>query len=94
MTATADITIKAQDNVLTVPNGALRFTPPSEEAVPPSTKTEDANLRRVWVDPGSPELREVRTGATDGQRTEILSGELEPGDVVLVDLVSAARSRR
>jgi HlyD family secretion protein len=93
MTATADITVKAQENVLTVPNGALRFTPPDEEAVPPSTKTEDANLRRVWVDPGSPDPVEVRTGATDGQRTEILSGEIEPGDVVLIDLVSAARPR-
>jgi HlyD family secretion protein len=91
MTATADITVKAQENVLTVPNGALRFTPPNEEAMPLSTKTEDANLHRVWLDAGSPEPRDIRTGATDGQRTEILSGELEPGDTVLIDLVSATR---
>jgi HlyD family secretion protein len=94
MTATADITVKAQENVLTVPNGALRFTPPNQETLPLSGTTDDANLRRVWIDPGAPESRDIRTGATDGQRTEILSGELEPGDRVLVDLVTAARPGR
>jgi HlyD family secretion protein len=94
MTATADITVKAQENVLTVPNGALRFTPPNEEPGQRSTNTEDANLHRVWVDPGAPEAREIRTGATDGSRTEVLSGDLEAGDSVLVDLADTRGGAR
>ncbi len=89
MTATADIIVKSQDNVLTVPNGALRFTPPNQQNLAPSAKAEDINLHRVWVDPSAPQARDIRTGATDGQRTEVLGGDVAEGDTVLIDLASS-----
>lgn len=90
MTATADITVKAQDSVLTVPNGALRFTPPGATPAALSTAPEDGNLHRVWVDAST--SREIRTGSTDGQKTEVLSGDIAEGDTVLVDIATTTRT--
>ena len=45
---------------------------------------------RVWVlENGKPAAKWVRTGATDGQVTEISSGELKPGDEVIVDVATS-----
>ena len=42
--------------------------------------------RKVWiVSNGAPEARAVTIGATDGKRTEIVKGELETGEGVIVD---------
>jgi HlyD family secretion protein len=44
---------------------------------------------RVWVlRAGKPEAVWVSTGATDGQATEVLGGELKAGDEVIVDVAS------
>jgi HlyD family secretion protein len=46
MTATADITVKKVENAILVPNMALRFTPPVEEAKKPSAGLVGALLPR------------------------------------------------
>ena len=46
--------------------------------------------RRLWVlRDGTPQAVTVIVGASDGTRTEIVSGKLAPGDPVIVDMVSA-----
>jgi len=111
MTATADITVKKLENVLLVPNAALRFTPPVNEKVskpnrsligqlmphrpPHDKKTVEPVKRgeqRVWVlRNGSPAAIPITVGSTDGRVTEVLSGNLEPGQDVLVDTVSKTK---
>jgi len=49
---------------------------------------------RVWVlANGKPEPKWVRTGATDGQVTEVFGDELRPGQEVIVDVSTAAAAK-
>jgi HlyD family secretion protein len=106
MTATAEIITLQKDNVLLVPNAALRFTPSTggEEAAKggisgalvPSRRRRGgdnekaATIQRgakqtVYVkgEDGQPRPIEVTTGDTNGQVTEVLSGDLKPGMEVI-----------
>ena len=111
MTATADFVVQKVEDVLLVPNAALRFQPSEEalaeyretqqkrmEALPDSARQRmqaefadrrarsgagqeaagkaPANMGRLWYLDGSNHLAmaRVRTGATDGQLTEIVMG--------------------
>ena len=77
MTATADVSLADATNVLSVPNAALRYRPEGVASSPVSGQ-------RVYVlENGA--LREVAigTGLTDGQRTEVTSGDLKVGDTVV-----------
>jgi multidrug efflux pump subunit AcrA (membrane-fusion protein) len=69
MTATAEVIIERRDNVLFIPNRALRGT------------WEDPKVL-VFVD-GQQEEREVTLGLTNGINTEVLSGLEEGEEVVL-----------
>jgi len=40
---------------------------------------------------GAPQAVKVVVGSSDGKRTEIVSGELKPGDAVIVDTTQAAK---
>jgi HlyD family secretion protein len=137
MTANITITVDQRDNVLKIPNVALRYTPPgqtrpegrgmgrgrgaanpedepvaaatpattsrasAEPAIPlaPGQKWNPSEKIRFMVPkkrterPGSvwilnaekkPELRQVMLGITDGAATEIVSGELDPNDLLIV----------
>jgi len=87
MTCTATIQAETKRGVLVVPNAALRFTPPVK---PGGLSKAGVNFtdgkHRVWVLKGTvPTPIEVKTGATDGRHTEILSGDLQEGANVLTD---------
>jgi len=87
MTATAEITTAEKTNVLLVPNGATRFTPPDMTA--PAEKNSDASIIRktVWVmKDGKPQPVSLHLGLTNGQQTEVIDGDLKEGDIVLTDL--------
>jgi multidrug efflux pump subunit AcrA (membrane-fusion protein) len=44
---------------------------------------------RVWVLEGpTPALRDVRIGRSDGRNTEVLSGDLKPGERVITDIAN------
>ena len=107
MTATAMITVQELHDAVLLPNAALRFTPPQDEAVqsrprgafgmlfprPPRDPRRSNTLQsigqKVWVLlDGTPHAIAVKTGATDGRRTELLSGEPNPGQALLVDTVT------
>jgi len=87
MSCTATIQAETRRGVLVVPNAALRFTPPIRPGGLSKTGVNFTDGKhRVWVLKGAvPTPIEVKTGATDGRNTEILSGELKEGVSVLTD---------
>lgn len=89
MTCTATIIAETRRDVLTVPNAALRFTPPSVLAAnaKKAGSVETDARQHVWVlVGGTPGAVEVDVGASDGVSTEILRGEIQVGTKVLVDV--------
>jgi HlyD family secretion protein len=80
MTATADIQVQTVENALLLPNAALRFTPPVEEA-----KTSGSLLGSLLPrPPGSPDKKVEENGA--GQKSkkvwQLKDGQLTPISVL------------
>ena len=131
MTANITITVDDRDDVIKVPNAALRYTPPgrrSEEfrtertltttpvdaastpAQPPAQNGPKAGLapgqkwdplqkikfvppKRTVQRPGvvfvldaqrNPQPKKIVAGITDGSATEVVSGDLNPGEAVII----------
>lgn len=102
MTATAEIVVEKVGAALLTPNAALLYTPPATTQSggflgifsPPNmgavtTNVVPAGTRTLWVmrDKVPAEIA-VEIGATDGQHTQILSGDIAEGDQVIVDAVA------
>jgi HlyD family secretion protein len=90
MTATAEIEAVTIKNALMVPNAALRFVPPDDvkkNAPPEPPMLNGINGGRVWTKDGKTlKPHDLRLGATDGISTQILVGDLKPGQEVVTDL--------
>lgn len=100
MTAYVNIVFAKRDNVLLVPNAALRYKPKLPEGEPVSSSPNRDAGKKVAVDKqltnalgrgkvfvleqGKPSLREVKVGITDGKFTEIVAEQLQPGMQVIV----------
>jgi HlyD family secretion protein len=117
MTANLTITIDERNNVLKVPNSALRYRPQStnnqnrdanngqggqgarqrrnqqagggqnENAITPSTAPVlPGQTRMVWVlnADKKPQPRRIVVGLSDGSATEVVSGNLQEGDIVII----------
>src|SRR6185369_16242755 len=70
LTATAAILVSEIKEALLVPNGALRFAPPSNEVTAPAftPATNGQPVGRVWVlQDGKPVPRDLRIGHTNGR---------------------------
>jgi HlyD family secretion protein len=108
LTANATIVVAKLDNALLVPNGALRFVPPqgatgaapatstasTAPAVKQDGKTESGKAGHIWVlKNGKPEPRDVTTGLSNGQYTEIRSGNLQAGEQVITNTATSAGGR-
>lgn len=94
LTANVTIFTMVQENVLLVPNKALRFIPEPKLMEALSIQLEDnsssvkAGERFVWVKENNVlKTKAVTVGVSNNNNTEILSG-LNEGEVVAVDLVS------
>jgi HlyD family secretion protein len=95
MTAYVNITFAKHDNVLLVPNAALRYRPKNEETMVAlkkedkkidKLKSEDDGLARgkVYIlKDNKPQMVRVKTSITNGKFTEIISSELKPNDLVI-----------
>lgn len=115
MTATAEIITLQKDNVLLVPNAALRFTPNAGSGqsgggvagalVPRGGRRSSGGAEKsatigrgakqtVYVkgEDGQPRAVEVTTGDTNGQVTEVLSGDLKPGTEVITGQLATGTS--
>ena len=93
MTADVSILVAEQDNVLIVPNTALRFTPPDKAAYegnPPASLQRNERLVYTTSTDGS-KLKPVvvKAGISDGTSTEILGG-LENNEPVVVSTSSGS----
>ncbi|MBS0469935.1 MAG: efflux RND transporter periplasmic adaptor subunit [Proteobacteria bacterium] len=90
MTATADLAASVIHNADLVPNAALRFVPSDDvKAKAPSAPAPQAGIMwgRVWVKSGGSLVpRDIQLGATDGNSTVILKGNLKPGDEVVTEI--------
>lgn len=100
MTATATIRTGFREQVLRIPNAALRFTPPSTDehrgllSGPPGMhrgSAGDAPGNSVWVlRDGQPQRLAIRARFTDGRFTELEGGELAEGEQVIVGMKPVA----
>jgi HlyD family secretion protein len=91
MTCTATIVAETRQDVLVVPNAALRFTPPPAPGAPGGAKQQQKidpeRKQRIWVlKAGVPVAVDVRAGASDGSVTEILQGDLPASAAIIVDV--------
>jgi HlyD family secretion protein len=93
MTATVRIVTGRRDDVLRVPNAALRFRPANAPAESP-TRSRRAVQESVWIlgTNGQPQDVRINTGVSDGTMTEITGGNLKPGDPVIVAALNPGSS--
>jgi HlyD family secretion protein len=83
MTASTQIVVEQRNNVLRVPDEALRFTPGGLSAVG-AEQTPPSGKARVWVlRDGKLVAVPVVTGLDDGTFTEIVQGDLHVGEQII-----------
>jgi len=84
MTASTQIITDERADVLRAPDQALRYTPPGSTAAA-------AGEARLWVlRDGKPAAVKVAAGLDDDSMTEILSGDVKDGDLVIIAETRAA----
>lgn len=88
MTAATRIIVAERNNVLRMPSQALRYLPGGIAAAAPKAAAPaetDADRGQLWVlRDGRPIAVPVVTGLDDDSFTEIVQGEINPGDQVIV----------
>lgn len=90
LTANVSIIISTGRDVLKIPNAALRFRP-AEKGKEAAGKKGEA----VWIaEKGSPRRVSITTGISDGNHTELTSGELKEGQEVIVESITKTIDRR
>jgi HlyD family secretion protein len=89
MTANVSIIISSKKDVLKIPNAALRFRP--SEAVKGTTQPKGLG---VWiVEDKKPKRAKVVTGISDGNYTELVSGEITEGQEVIVESLTKTKAQ-
>ncbi|MCE5210328.1 MAG: efflux RND transporter periplasmic adaptor subunit [Deltaproteobacteria bacterium] len=93
MTANVSITIETRSNVLRVPNAALRFKPAQAKGQSETiTDKQEMKGTKVWImEEGKPKPVMVTTGLSDGNYTEISSGNVTQGREVITDSLSSKK---
>ena len=77
MTANVSIITNKKENILTVPNAALKFTP--------VTDGRKYNSQGIWImQNGKPRRVNIETGVSDETNTEIISKDLKGDETVIV----------
>ena len=85
LTADVQFTVERRDQVLMVPNAALRWSPPPERIAPGVRSVPAAPKPGVWVADGH-DVRPIRvqSGVTDGSMTEVTGSNVVEGLPVIV----------
>lgn len=90
MTAEIRIVVDKRDNVLKVPKSALRFVPSKANGRGDAIAGPATGNERVWrLIGGEPQAVPVRTGISDGVYTEIVEGDLQAGQEIIVGVVQS-----
>jgi len=93
MTANVTVVYADRGDTTKVPNAALRFRPPPEVSEAKSLPRLAGDQRAVWLLRGpQPEPVVIRVGVTDGTFTEVIGNELQPGDRVVTETLTTAKS--
>jgi HlyD family secretion protein len=100
MTATADIVVNEIEDTLLMPNAALRFSPTEDELKRFSEKPQSGSgelevetpetarreEQKVWIiQSGKMVQVPITIGETDSINTEVKSGDLKPGDLLIIN---------
>ena len=101
MTAAVQIVVDKRTDALRIPNQALRYAPSASRGAgsglhshPAAGGAEGANGGQVWVlRGGQPTAIPVTLGLEDDSFTEIVRGDLKPGDEVITAEQNAAVNR-
>lgn len=105
MTANVSIIVARKDQVLKVPNAALRFKPPQTVMATPAGGAGERQVAASGVDSvaaktawkmgasGDPEAVLLQSGISDGSFTEVSGGSLNESDQVVVGLESRTTAR-
>ena len=97
MTANVAIITAEANNALSVPNQALRFVPPDNAKIAGSKDGQRKNFKGqgLWRQnkDGSIFITEVKTGITDGNRTEIISDEITENTPIIVASGAGTKSQ-
>jgi HlyD family secretion protein len=98
MTANVSIEVMRKDNVLMVPSAALRFKPEDADVVAKQQSSNRAAVKgnllpqKVFVLEGDQVVPvPVKTGISDDTHVEIVTGELRPGQLVIVDQIQSKK---
>jgi HlyD family secretion protein len=96
MTASVTFVYADEPDVLRVPTAALRFKPDAPTralmGAPAAAEIDRPNRRVVWVRRGehvAPVVVEI--GISDGTRTQVLSGDVRPGDVAVEEAIGEGK---
>lgn len=87
MTANVTFEVAKVENVLRIPNAALRFSPQPFDAGSGGPPRQGSRVPTVWTLDGKGEPRpvEIRTGLSDGSFTELVEGPLKEGDRIITE---------
>jgi HlyD family secretion protein len=89
MTANVSIITSSKKDVLKIPNAALRFRPPEAGKGVAQQKGPG-----VWIiENKRPKRINVSTGISDGNYTELVSGEITEGQEVIVESLTKPKSQ-
>lgn len=89
MTANIHFIVLQKNDVLRIPNAALRFQPKDSDNVDTGKPGTTGNTSRVFLlSDEKPTAINIITGATDGNYTEIADGAIQAGDKVIISEIS------
>jgi len=92
MTARVSFLTKSAENVLSVPNAALRFRPTAAPTATPSRQRTRGGTIYVLDAKGQPQAIRVQTGITDGTTTEVRSNDIKEGMKVIAGTVGSTKT--
>ncbi len=95
MTANVSIIIATRNNVLRIPNAALRFKPSERPAAAgPAAGAGEKKGPSVWVlENNKPKRVAVGLGISDGSFTEVLSDGLQEGQQLIVEALKKSKAQ-
>ena len=86
MTANVSIITNKKENVLCAPNVALKFTP--------ETTGQKYQSQGIWIlDKNKPTRIDIKQGASDDSRFEVLSDKIKEGTEVLIGIMNAKQTK-
>ncbi|MCC6346877.1 MAG: efflux RND transporter periplasmic adaptor subunit [Nitrospirales bacterium] len=92
MTANISVIVESKENVVRIPNAALRFQLPEEGRKGAERQRERG--KGVWIlENNKPKRVQVATGISDGAYTELVSGKLHEGQDVIMESLSREKKR-